>query len=72
VEDHTQAQTFTTGLQFFFAPTLENYRDVIFDSSFQCQESLLRRTSLSLRCVFRLVAQDRGQDERHDRAIQFE
>jgi multiple sugar transport system permease protein len=30
----TQAQTFTTGLSFFFAPTLENYRDVIFDSSF--------------------------------------
>ncbi len=30
----TQAQTFTTGLSFFFVPTLENYRDVIFDSSF--------------------------------------
>ena len=30
----TQSQTFTTGLSFFFVPTLENYRDVIFDSSF--------------------------------------
>ena len=30
----TQAQTFNTGLTFFFAPTLENYRDVIFDASF--------------------------------------
>lgn len=30
----TQAQTFTTGLSFFFVPTMENYRDVIFDSSF--------------------------------------
>ncbi|MDR2787870.1 MAG: carbohydrate ABC transporter permease, partial [Candidatus Accumulibacter sp.] len=30
----TQAQTFTTGLSFFFAPMLGNYRDVIFDSSF--------------------------------------
>ena len=30
----TQAQTFNTGLSFFFVPTLENYRDVIFDASF--------------------------------------
>lgn len=30
----TQAQTFTTGLNFFFVPTMENYRDVIFDASF--------------------------------------
>jgi multiple sugar transport system permease protein len=30
----TQVQTFTTELTFFFAPTLENYRDVIFDASF--------------------------------------
>ncbi len=30
----TQAQTFTTTLSFFFVPTMENYRDVIFDSSF--------------------------------------
>lgn len=30
----TQSQIFTTGLSFFFVPTLENYRDVIFDSSF--------------------------------------
>ena len=30
----TQAQTFTTGLSFFFLPTLENYRDVLFDASF--------------------------------------
>ena len=30
----TQSQTFTTGLSFFFVPTLENYRNVIFDSSF--------------------------------------
>ena len=30
----TQAQTFTTTLSFFFVPTLENYRDVIFDDSF--------------------------------------
>jgi len=30
----TQAQTFTIGLSFFFTPTMENYRDVIFDSSF--------------------------------------
>jgi multiple sugar transport system permease protein len=30
----TQAQTFTTGLSFFFTPTLANYRDVIFDASF--------------------------------------
>lgn len=30
----TQAQTFTMGLNFFFVPTMENYRDVIFDSSF--------------------------------------
>ena len=30
----TQAQTFTTGLSFFFVPTMENYRDVLFDSSF--------------------------------------
>jgi multiple sugar transport system permease protein len=30
----TRVQTFTTGLTFFFTPTLENYRDVIFDASF--------------------------------------
>ena len=30
----TQAQTFTTGLSFFFLPTLANYRDVLFDASF--------------------------------------
>jgi multiple sugar transport system permease protein len=30
----TQAQTFTTGLSFLFVPTLENYRDVLFDASF--------------------------------------
>ncbi|MBK7791844.1 MAG: carbohydrate ABC transporter permease [Betaproteobacteria bacterium] len=30
----TEAQTFTTGLSFFFLPTLENYRDVLFDASF--------------------------------------
>ena len=30
----TQAQTFTTGLNFFFVPTMENYRDVLMDASF--------------------------------------
>ena len=30
----TQAQTFTMGLNFLFVPTLENYRDVLFDASF--------------------------------------
>lgn len=30
----TQVQTFNTGLTLFFAPTMENYRDVIFDASF--------------------------------------
>ena len=30
----TQAQTFTTELNFFFVPTMENYRDVLMDASF--------------------------------------
>jgi multiple sugar transport system permease protein len=30
----TQTQTFTTGLNFFFVPTMENYRDVLMDASF--------------------------------------
>jgi multiple sugar transport system permease protein len=30
----TQSQTFTTDLNFFFVPTMENYRDVLTDASF--------------------------------------
>ncbi len=30
----TQSQTLTTGLNFFFVPTMENYRDVLMDASF--------------------------------------
>lgn len=30
----TQTQTFTTSLNFFFVPTMENYRDVLMDASF--------------------------------------